>query len=410
MDPLLKIKLPDWAVSSSVQKLFGAFPEASHKLRFVGGCVRDTLLQKPVGDIDLATSYTPEECLEFLQKSNIHNIPTGLSHGTVTAVVQGQPFQITTLRKDIESFGRKARVEFTDNWLEDAKRRDFTFNALYLSIEGDLYDPFDGYEDLKKGFVSFIGLPSERIQEDYLRILRFFRFYAFYGKQSPDPSALKALEDLAPFLEKISGERIYQETMKLLSARDPQQALNLMVETKVLEHVLQIKNAPSHFSNLITLEEFLAVIPFSLRRFFCLLQGSGEVLKNVQKRLKLSRKEERYIAAMERGWEVKNWPLPKLLYFFSPLLVQDLKLIEWSRDESILTKKEELENKRPLLAEMKHWEKPIFPLKGDDFLKLGYKADPMLGRILDETERWWVDQSFKASKDECLTFARSLKK
>src|SRR5579872_7361897 len=207
---------PPWLKWPETQALIKAFADAKAPIRFVGGCVRDALLGRAVQDVDVATPLRPEATMALLQKAGIKAIPTGIDHGTATAVIHGKHFEITTLRKDVSTDGRHATVAYTDDWKEDAARRDFTINALYLSPDGELFDYFNGARDAKEGHVRFIGNAGERIREDYLRILRFFRFYAWYGKTEPDKEALTACTEAANNIGTLSGERVQQEMLKLL--------------------------------------------------------------------------------------------------------------------------------------------------------------------------------------------------
>ena len=193
MTPSGRIEPPAWMNEPPVRRLFAALAARGIAARFVGGCVRDTVLGRPVDEIDLAVDKPPETVMRALEAADLKVVPTGLKHGTVTAIVKGRPFELTTLRRDVETDGRRAVVAFTDDWLEDAKRRDFTFNALYADPDGTIYDPFDGRADLAAGRVRFIGDPDQRIAEDRLRVLRFFRFHAWYGRPPLDGAGLRRL-------------------------------------------------------------------------------------------------------------------------------------------------------------------------------------------------------------------------
>jgi len=224
---------PEWLTAQSVSAVFNAFEVTGCDLRAVGGCVRDALLGRPVSDIDLATPAPPEQVLALAQAAGLKAIPTGLSHGTVTVVAEQESFQITTLRKDIETDGRHAKVAFTDDWQQDAARRDFTMNALYLDRNGSLTDFFGGVEDARAGRVRFIGSPDDRIQEDYLRILRFFRFQAHYGNAPIDEAARQACARHARGVAVLSGERVQAELLKLLEAPRTADFVDSLNETGV---------------------------------------------------------------------------------------------------------------------------------------------------------------------------------
>ncbi|MEE8534186.1 MAG: CCA tRNA nucleotidyltransferase, partial [Alphaproteobacteria bacterium] len=210
----------------------------SAEVRFVGGCVRDAVAGRKVTDVDIATPDPPETVTRLLEAAGIRVVPTGIAHGTVTAVIRHRHFEITTLRRDVETYGRRAKVAFTDDWTADAARRDFTINALFCDPDGTLYDPFGGIDDLDAGRVRFVGDAVKRIKEDVLRLLRFFRFYAHYGRPPPDAEALAACRAMARALPGLSGERVSAELLRLLAAPDPAAVLALMIEAEVLAFVL----------------------------------------------------------------------------------------------------------------------------------------------------------------------------
>ena len=225
-------------MAPETQAVLAALGADGTELRFVGGCVRDAVAGRPVKDVDLATPDPPERVTALLERAGIKAVPTGLEHGTVTAVSGGRPFEVTTLRVDVETYGRRARVAYTDDWQADAARRDLTINALSCAPDGTLYDPFGGLGDLRGGRVRFIGDPRQRIREDYLRLLRFFRFHAHYGKGGPDPEGLAAATELAAEATDLSGERVRDELLKLLAADDPLPVLELMHAHGVLRSFL----------------------------------------------------------------------------------------------------------------------------------------------------------------------------
>ena len=230
-----------WLTLPSLQHLFDLFEKEGATLRLVGGSVRDGLLGLPVNDIDLAVDRDPHWVMDLLHKHHIKAIPTGIDHGTVTAVLDKRPYQITTLRVDVKTFGRKAHVAFTEDWVQDALRRDFTMNAIYADKMGFLFDPVDGLEDLKEHRVQFIGKASLRIKEDYLRILRFFRFSARFGQEPYDGEGLQACRLYATHLPQLARERVTEEFLKILDLPSPLYALDMMKETDVLTYILHPK-------------------------------------------------------------------------------------------------------------------------------------------------------------------------
>jgi poly(A) polymerase len=381
-----------------LERLLDAIPRAEETMRFVGGCVRDGLLGKPVQDVDLATSYQPQEIITFLKQANIKFVPTGLAHGTVLAVVDGIPYEITTLRKDIETYGRHAKVEFTDDWIEDAKRRDFTFNSIYLTPHGDLHDPWHGYEDLQAGRVRFIGNARERIKEDYLRILRYFRFYARFSQQKPDTETVSALKELASGLKRISGERIHNEFFRLLSYPELQDTLQLMVDTGVLEESLGLTHVSKQFDQLIEREHKLELAPGIMRRFLSLFLDEPQHLKKSEQRLKLTNKEKKHLNTLlkivTQDGVSDNW----ILYHYGADLFQDIILLVPPKTISELRQK---------LSAAEKWQPQKLPVTGHDLIELGIQHGPQRGSALKQLEEWWIAKNFKPDKAQCLDFLKS---
>jgi hypothetical protein len=231
---IARIEPQSWMTAPHTRAVLAALSAEGAAPRFVGGCVRDAELGRPVKDIDIATPDPPERVLALLERAGLKAVPTGLAHGTVTAISRGRPFEVTSLRIDVETYGRHAKVEFTDDWQADAGRRDLTINALSCAPDGRIFDYFGGLEDLRAGRVRFVGDPRARIREDYLRLLRFFRFHAHYGRGAPDPEGLAAAGELAPKATKLSGERVRAELLRLLAAPDPVPVLDLMAARGVL--------------------------------------------------------------------------------------------------------------------------------------------------------------------------------
>lgn len=378
----VKLNPQPWMTSSAVKRLFKAIPHSQRMLRFVGGCVRDAFMDKPVQDIDLATSYKPEEIIGFLKKEAIKVIPTGLDHGTVMAVLDGQGFEITTLRRDEETDGRRAVVAFTDNWEEDAARRDFTFNALYLKDDGEIYDPWGGIEDLQQGIVRFIGEANGRIQEDYLRLLRYFRFYARFAKQAPDEETLKALTSNKKGLEAISGERIHSELLRLLKIKSPLESLKIMAKTGILEVITHQKELGHSFIKLLSLEQERDQSPCALTRLYTLLNFDAQNLEWVIERYKFSKKDSKWLYKLQEMLNedpAKNIRLR--LHFQGKDLTQSWLMASLAKGENVpLT----------LFKTIKNWEHKSFPITGQDLLKQGFKAGPELGAELKKQELEWV--------------------
>lgn len=382
-----KIEAP-WLQSNRVKKVVAAL--GSDNVRFVGGAVRDTLVGIDVIDIDAATTHKPNENIRLLEDSGIKAIPTGLDHGTVTAVVDGEPVEITTLRVDIETDGRHADVAFTTDWLEDAKRRDFTFNAMYLDADGTLYDPFDGESDLKKGKVAFIGDAKERIKEDGLRILRLFRFQALFGKQPISENALDACQQLAPMLADLSVERIRTELSKLLKANDPVPSLEAMVEVGLFE-ALDVKIVDlKAFVTLIESEKSLGSEIDPLLRLFVLLHKDRSA-EDIATWLKLSNKNKQFLCAVEAcisgGVPSDDKERRVYLYKHGCEVSQALAVV----------------NGQQALFDMSDdFEIPSLPVQGRDLMAAGLLPGPEIGATLKRLEDLWVDSDFTLNKNELL--------
>jgi len=381
-------------------KLFGLL---EGKARFVGGCVRDAFLGKAIADVDIATSLPPEDVMQRLKAGGVHVIPTGLKHGTVTAILNHTPYEITTLRKDIACDGRHAEVLFTTSWEEDAARRDFTINAMSCSLEGEVFDYFSGKEDLEKRLIRFVGKAQERCQEDALRILRFFRFFAWYGSSVVDAEALEACKVLAPMLEKLSGERIQTECLKLLSAPTPVPALQWMQEQKVLYHIsLPDSIEIATLEHLFALEKAGDFQRNPLVPLACVLRSSGEnIVGELRMRWKLSNEDTKALSLfcappLLLGADASQATQKKALRTLGASDTLTLALLAHAQNgasgTSLLALKELAEN----------WHSPIFPINGEDLLALGVKPGKQLGDLLRMAENVWEEADYGLSKEELI--------
>ncbi|MGE5145791.1 MAG: CCA tRNA nucleotidyltransferase [Candidatus Eiseniibacteriota bacterium] len=380
------------------------------EVRFVGGCVRDAAIGRAVTDIDIATHDLPETVIDLLKAAHLKVVPTGLKHGTVTAVVKGHHFEITTLRRDVETFGRHARVEFTDDWAADAARRDFTMNAMFLGADGRLYDPFGGLADLEAGRVRFVGDARLRIKEDVLRLLRFFRFHARYGKGAPDADGLAACRELAPLLPTLSAERVRDETLKLLRASAPADILRLMAREKILAHYLP---EARQFDRLASLTELAPerAAPDGLRRLAAVLDVDGAGARDVGARLRLSNAEiKRLGAALEH---LPGFVLPpdtralrRALYTLGAELYRDLVLLAWAEARARRAADDAPFARQ--LDESAAWQRPTLPVKGPDVMALGVKRGPKIGQLLKRVEQWWIEGDFRATREDALAHLRTL--
>lgn len=390
-----------WMQDPSVAQVFDALGYPDVDVRFVGGCVRDALLQRAITDIDIATPDVPSVVFEKLTQAGLKAVPTGLSHGTVTAVANGRGFEVTTLRKDTACDGRHAAVEFTSDWTEDASRRDFTFNALSLLPDGTLFDPFGGVADAKAGVVRFVGEARDRIQEDYLRILRYFRFLARYGTAAPDAKVLADIGDLRAGLSQLSAERVQGELLKLLQAVNPRAAVEAMISTGVLDQIAEGDVKAGTLGELIKLETRFRLTDKhtqSLRqwhtRWAALFDAQAEKLAA---RLKCSNKDQKRIAGiMKAAHQAPDSFTPPqrhhYLYAFGRDVAPAGILVGWARAGGE-TESEWLDLYEHALT----WRSPVFPLTGADVTARGMDEGPEVGAVLATLERRWIDSGFKLS-------------
>ena len=342
--------------------------------RLIGGVVRDSLLGVPVSDVDMATRLTPDEVIARLKAAGIKSVPTGIAHGTVTAVMPDGPVEITTLRRDVSTDGRRATVAFTDDWREDAARRDFTINALSANPDtGEVYDYFGGREDLTAGHVRFIGQPLQRIAEDHLRILRFFRFYGRFGKGTPDAAAYDACADRANDLMSLSRERIASELLKLLSYAMPTAAVRLMLARDILKPVLPEIMSADRLDSLVSRE---GVNGDPIRRLAALIGPNPAVAKDIATRLKLSKAQSNRLATA-CGWAIPHDNVPALAYRLG---------IESARDRLLLAGAD--------AAKLDNWHRPKFPISGGTLIKRGLESGPIVAQTLAQIENAWVDAGF----------------
>ena len=417
--PVGKIHPQPWMTAPETRAVLEALAQGGAEVRFIGGCVRDAILKRPVRDIDLALPLPPESFMALLRQRGIKVIPTGVDHGTVTAVVGPMHFEITTLRMDVETYGRRARVAFTDDWVADAARRDFTFNALSCTPEGDIYDYFDGLEDLGHGRVRFVGSARERIGEDVLRLLRFFRFYAHYGRPPPDEDALVACREWAERVQTLSGERVRVELFRTLMATDPADVFQLMRDWRVLEHVLPEAGDVARLKMLSWLDSRAlrmdSVAPDPVRRLAALLAPERAGAEVVAERLRLSTHQKDRLAVMlRRPYPVDSDGGPeastRALYHLGPEAVRDLTLLAWAGELADAPRPGRGRNDRwtALLRRIDAWQPIEFPLKGRDALGLGVPPGPRMGLLLRSVEQWWEDGSYRAGRDECLRRLREL--
>lgn len=368
-------------------RVMDALEAAGGGARFVGGCVRNTLMDRPVDDVDVATTLTPDRVIAALDAAGIRAVPTGVEHGTVTAVCDHVPFEITTLRRDVETDGRRAVVAFTTDWAEDAARRDFRLNALYADREGRVYDPVGGgLEDAAAGRVVFVGDAETRIREDYLRVLRFFRFLAWYGDpaRGADATGLAACARLKDGIATLSAERVSKELLKLLAASDPRRAVDLMAETGVLAAALPGALRPERFRAAVALTDDPVL------RLSALLEDEAAAVRARAEALRLSNAQrDRLLAALPDGVAVD----PAMDERAARAALYRLGAQAFA-DRLTRAAAETGGDPERLRAWMQAWTPPRFPLRGPDAAAAGVAPGPETGRLLRAVEDWWVENDF----------------
>ncbi|HEY1145919.1 MAG TPA: CCA tRNA nucleotidyltransferase [Allosphingosinicella sp.] len=395
------MKLPDaeWQKREGLEGLLGALDAAAGETRYVGGSVRDGLLGLPVSDIDLATRLAPEAVMERLQRAHIKAVPTGIAHGTVTAVLPGGPVEITTLRRDVSTDGRRATVAYTDDWREDAARRDFTINALSADpLTGDVHDYFGGEEDLAARHVRFIGEPLTRIAEDHLRILRFFRFHARFGQGAPDAAALAACSERANDLMALSRERIADELLKLLALPDPAETVALMVRHAIFVPVLPEIADAAPLLGLLERERASDSAPDGLRRLAALLPADPTVATSVAARLRLSRKAAKRLATIAAR-ETKDIREPKMLAYHVGIEEACDRLLLGDAEPAAVA---------CAVRMLRAWSLPVLHVGGGDLIAMGLRPGPEVARTLQAIERAWMERGFPADREAVRSLAREI--
>jgi poly(A) polymerase len=353
--------------------------------RFVGGCVRNTLMGLDVADVDIATKLTPDRVIAGLGAAGLRAVPTGVDHGTVTAISDHVPYEITSLRRDVETDGRRAVVAFADDWPEDAFRRDFRLNALYADRDGRIYDYVGGgVQDALDGRIVFVGDAETRIREDYLRILRFFRFHAWYGRSEPDDEGVWACAALRDGLSVLSAERVSTELLKLFAAPDPRPAVELMAETGVLAKVLPLPLNRARF------DAMVAIDPDALIRLSALLPDDPDGIGPLAERLRLSNAARDRLLAATPAVDLALAPpaARAAVYRVGAAAFADRVKRAWAAAPG------DGERARALLELAAGWTPPRFPLGGADAKAAGVPVGPEVGRLLRSVEDWWVEQDF----------------
>ncbi|MGN0914282.1 MAG: CCA tRNA nucleotidyltransferase, partial [Alphaproteobacteria bacterium] len=390
-------------------KLFRVVESHGGVLRFVGGAVRDALAGLKGFDIDLATDLSPDELVEACTENGIKTVPIGIKFGTVGVIINDQVLEVTSLRKDIKTDGRHAEVVFTTDWEADASRRDLTINAVYADEKGNVFDYYNGIEDLEKGIVRFIGLPAQRIKEDYLRIMRFFRFYSIFGKTEIDKKALKACIENRDGLKNLSLERIRDELFKILLTKNVSKTIRIMFDNEILSYLLPDSKNLDKLDFLINMVAEEGLRPNPVRRLFMLYLPDKMLAENLASRLRLTKKQKE---------EFINWATihPQLSEFMNEesLLVLIYKYGKDFCQNKLLLLQAAQMNKIPHLSETLKFINdaivPIFPVKGKDIINAGVQNHHNIGIILDELQEIWIKDNFSATRDELLQIAAELVK
>ncbi len=395
-----------WLTQDPLARLLAVLDRDGEEARVVGGAVRNALLNEKIGEIDIATTAIPDEVIRRAAAAGFKAVPTGIDHGTVTVVIGGEPFEVTTLRVDVETFGRKAAVRFGRDWKTDAERRDFTMNALSVSADGAVYDYVGGLADLEARRVRFIGDPATRIAEDYLRILRFFRFHAAYGQGKLDPAGLHACITARGGLEKLSRERIRMELLKLLVAGGAAPALTAMADAGLLVSLLAGVPLLANFAKMEALEAALGLPPEAIRRLGALGVVVAEDAERLWQRLRLANAEHERLASMAEGW----WRVSPaggesaaraLLYRLGPDRFRDRVLLAWARSGAAADDAAW----RKLATLPERWMAPAFPLKAADLIARGIEKGPALGAALRAAEEAWIAAGFPGDATAVETIA-----
>ena len=379
------------------------------KVRFVGGCVRKAICGENIDDIDLATSLEPDEVKKKLHKEDIKVIDTGISHGTITVILNKKKFEITTLRKDISTDGRHANVEFTSNWEQDASRRDFTINAIYADIEGRIFDPLNGISDLQNGIIKFIGSPKERIQEDYLRILRYFRFFIQYGKTDHDRNIIGSIKQYINGINKISNERIFNELTKIITLKNVyslfshdlsrEVILNIFPQFKYYERLKIINSLSKKLRDKYDSHLILAALILDQTNsyeYFCHKYKTSNSIKNKFENISVN------FANLKNEKFYLEENIKKLIYLSNKDYVRDLLLFSICTHNKI-----KILNIKKLIDYVANCEIPKFPISGDYLKKYGYVTGQALGKKLKSLEEKWIENDFIIEKK---TIEKSLDK
>ncbi len=399
-----------WLSDPMLQAVFSTIERDGDTARVVGGAIRNTLIGVPVSDIDIATTAEPDKVIERAEAAGIKAVPTGIDHGTVTLVVDHHPFEVTTLREDVETFGRKARVRFGRDWSADAHRRDFTMNALYVSADGTLHDYVDGFADCLARRVRFIGDPDQRLREDYLRILRFFRFHARYGNGAIDGDGMAATIRNREGLRRLSAERIGQEMDRLVVAAGAAATARMMADAGILQIVLGGVGYPESLGRLTALAATMAQPPDVALAHAALGGRIAEDAVRVADRLRLSNGVRRRMTkvlelAPRLHGDMDEKAARYQLYRSDADTFRGAALLAWAWSGA----RGDDDAWRALVSLPGRWTPPRFPLAGRDVIALGLPSGPPVGEMLERAEAWWIAEDFAPGRDELLAHVKTLR-
>jgi poly(A) polymerase len=401
----LSIADAEWFGKPELKSIFAALNRDGHEARIVGGALRNTLMGLPVRDVDFATTAMPEDVARFAVEAGLKSVPTGIDHGTITIVSNHLPFEVTTLRRDVETDGRRAKVAYTRDWAEDAARRDFTINALYADAGGGIFDPLGGMQDIAAGRVRFIGSARDRIREDYLRILRFFRFTADYSALSSDADGLSACIRERAGLVTLSAERVRAELLRILVTRRPDVALAAMTDSGLLTSLFGGVVRLAHFERLEAIEAQLGLAPAAIRRLAALAVMVEEDAERLAGRLKLSNAEAARLAAIAAHRPFIRAAMSETdakvaLYHIGAEAFRDRVLIAAARGP------DDMDDLGILYALPDRWQAPELPVKGKHLIASGFQPGPEMGDTLKTLEEAWIASDFAMGLDELLAIAR----
>lgn len=412
-DPGGQVVVQPWMETPEVKAVFAALTSGGKEARFIGGCVRDTLMKRPVSDIDIATQERPERVIELLQDAGISVIPTGIEHGTVTAVIGGLSYEITSLRKDIETDGRHAVVEFTDDWRTDAGRRDFTFNTMSATPDGMVYDYYNGIQDLASRVIRFVGNVQRRIDEDHLRVLRYFRFIAVLGMRIANKYDFQTCINNAHLLTNLSAERIRSELFKILDSANQFDTLKLMIDHGVMQYILPEAEKTDRLKRLMWIEtsaiKFDSVGPDKIRRLAAVIDTDAAGAEAIARRLMFSRADREHLKHLaepswQATWDVDETALRAVLFRLGAAEVIDLVLLAWAK-RLVLTPRllrQEKDGWQNVIRIADAWSPIEFPLRGRDVLELGVGEGPEVSVLLGAVEDWWLSGGCHAGRNDCL--------